>query len=63
MGAAVRVFLYAVDMLPCVMPSTGASTWYWGGDCTLYEEAPYGNEWIINKYFFMVIHCFIWSEL
>ena len=40
-----------VDMLPCVMPPTEPRSWYWGGDCTLYEEAPYGNEWIINKYF------------
>ena len=40
-----------VDMLPGVMPPTEPRPWYWGGDCTLYEEAPYGNEWIINKYF------------
>ena len=40
-----------VDMLSCVMPPTEPRPWYWGGECTLYEEAPYGNEWIINKYF------------
>ncbi len=40
-----------VDMLPCVMPPKEPRPWYWGGDCTLYEEAPFGNEWIINKYF------------
>lgn len=40
-----------VDMLLCVMPPTEPRPYYWGGDCTLYEEAPYGNEWIINKYF------------
>ena len=40
-----------VDMLSNVMPPKEPRPWYWGGDCTLYEEAPYGNEWIINNYF------------
>lgn len=39
-----------VAMLSNVMPPAEPRPWYWGGDCTLYSEAPYGNEWIINNY-------------
>ena len=39
-----------LEMLPNVLPPAKPRPWYWGGDGILYEEAPYGNEWIINKY-------------
>ncbi len=38
-------------MLTSKEPPRDPQPWYWGGDCTLYPEAPYGNEWIINNYF------------
>jgi hypothetical protein len=37
-------------MLPSLLPPEKPRPWYWGSDGILYEEAPYGNEWIINKY-------------
>ena len=37
-------------MLPNTNPPQKPRPWYWGGDATLYEEAPYGNEWITNTY-------------
>ncbi|MDA0745551.1 MAG: hypothetical protein O2954_03475 [bacterium] len=40
-----------VEMLPNLLPPRNPRPWYWGGTGTLYEEAPYGNEWIINRYF------------
>jgi len=40
-----------LELLPNVLPPAKPRPWYWGGDGILYEEAPYGNEWIINKYF------------
>ena len=39
-----------VEMLPNLMPPGQPRPWYWGGDSTLYAEAPFGNEWIINNY-------------
>jgi len=39
-----------LEMLPSLLPPEKPRPWYWGGDGILYEEAPYGNEWIINKY-------------
>jgi predicted nucleotidyltransferase len=39
-----------LEMLPSLLPPDKPRPWYWGGDGILYEEAPYGNEWIINKY-------------
>ncbi|MBI5933243.1 MAG: DUF4111 domain-containing protein [Chloroflexi bacterium] len=39
-----------LEMLPNVLPPEKPRPWYWGGEGILYEEAPYGNEWIINKY-------------
>jgi hypothetical protein len=39
-----------LEMLPSLLPPERPRPWYWGGDGILYEEAPYGNEWIINKY-------------
>ena len=39
-----------VEMLPSVLPPREPRPWYWGADHTLFEEAPYGNEWIINNY-------------
>ena len=38
-----------IGMLPSILPP-GSRPWYWGGDDSLYAEAPYGNEWIINNY-------------
>jgi hypothetical protein len=35
-------------MLPSVLPPAEPRPW-WGFD-VLYDSAPYGNEWIINKY-------------
>lgn len=40
-----------IEMSPSLLPPEKPRPWYWGGDGILYEEAPYGNEWIINKYF------------
>ena len=37
-------------MLSSVAPPTDPRPWYWGGERTLYAEAPFGNEWIINNY-------------
>ena len=39
-----------IDMLPSILPPKEPRPWYWGGEGILYEEAPYGNEWIINNY-------------
>jgi hypothetical protein len=39
-----------VEMLASILPPKNPRPWYWGGDRFLYAEAPYGNEWIINKY-------------
>ena len=39
-----------IEMLPSILPPKKPRPWYWGGDGFLYEEAPYGNEWIINNY-------------
>ena len=39
-----------LEMLLSLLPPEKPRPWYWGGDGILYEEAPYGNEWIINKY-------------
>ena len=39
-----------VEMLPSVLPPKEPRPWYWGADRTLFEEAPFGNEWIINNY-------------
>jgi len=39
-----------IEMLPSLLPPEKPRPWYWGGEGILYEEAPYGNEWIINKY-------------
>lgn len=39
-----------VSMLTSVMPPREPRPWYWGGAGLLYEEAQYGNEWIINNY-------------
>jgi hypothetical protein len=39
-----------LEMLPSLFPPEKPRPWYWGSDGILYEEAPYGNEWIINKY-------------
>ncbi len=39
-----------VEMLASVLPPQKPRPWYWGGEGVLYEEAPYGNEWIINNY-------------
>ena len=39
-----------VSMLPSITPPKEPRPWYWGGEGVLYEEAPYGNEWIINNY-------------
>jgi predicted nucleotidyltransferase len=39
-----------VEMLPSILPPEKPRPWYWGGEGILYEEAPYGNEWIINNY-------------
>ena len=32
------------------LPPRDPRPWYWGADDILFAEAPYGNEWIINKY-------------
>ena len=37
-----------VDMLKDILPPKNPRPYYGGG--TFYEEAPYGNEWIINNY-------------
>ncbi len=39
-----------IEMLPSILPPKIPRPWYWGGDGFLYEEALYGNEWIINNY-------------
>jgi len=39
-----------LEMLPSILPPKKPRPWYWGGEGILYEEAPYGNEWIINNY-------------
>lgn len=39
-----------VEMLSSILPPKKPRPWYWGGEGILYEEAPYGNEWIINNY-------------
>ena len=39
-----------MEMLPSILPPKKPRPWYWGGEGILYEEAPYGNEWIINNY-------------
>ena len=39
-----------IEMLPSILPPEKPRPWYWGGEGILYEEAPYGNEWIINNY-------------
>jgi len=39
-----------LEMLPNILPPEKPRPWYWGGEGVLYEEAPYGNEWIINNY-------------
>ena len=39
-----------LEMLPSILPPKKPRPWYWGGERILYEEAPYGNEWIINNY-------------
>lgn len=39
-----------IEMLPNILPPKEPRPWYWDGDGILYEEAPYGNEWIINNY-------------
>ena len=38
-------------LLSSVLPPEEPRPWYWGADGHLYEEAPYGNEWIINAHF------------
>lgn len=38
------------EMLSSILPPATPRPWYWGGEGVLYEEAPYGNEWIINNY-------------
>ena len=39
-----------IEMLANILPPKEPRPWYWGGEGILYEEAPYGNEWIINNY-------------
>lgn len=39
-----------VAMLSSILPPPQPRPWYWGGDGVFYEDAPYGNEWIINNY-------------
>jgi len=39
-----------IEMLTNILPPKEPRPWYWGGEGILYEEAPYGNEWIINNY-------------
>jgi hypothetical protein len=39
-----------IEMLTNIFPPKEPRPWYWGGEGILYEEAPYGNEWIINNY-------------
>ena len=39
-----------IKMLANTMPPAEPRPWYYGNEKKLYEEAPYGNEWIINKY-------------
>ena len=39
-----------VEMLPSIVPPKEPRPWYWGADRTLFAEAPFGNEWIINNY-------------
>ncbi len=38
-----------LDFLPCALPPETPRPWWGFG--VLYEDAPYGNEWLINKYF------------
>lgn len=38
----------AIDMLKSILPPTEPRPYYGGG--IFYDEAPYGNEWIINNY-------------
>jgi hypothetical protein len=39
-----------IDMLQNTLPPAKPRPWYDGTQKHFYEEAPYGNEWIINKY-------------
>ena len=39
-----------LEILPSILPPKKPRPWYWGGEGILYEEAPYGNEWVINNY-------------
>jgi hypothetical protein len=39
-----------LEMLPSPSPPRDPRPWYWGGTDTLYAEAPFGNEWLINNY-------------
>lgn len=39
-----------IEMLPGLSPPRDPRPWYWGGTDTLYPEAPFGNQWLINNY-------------
>jgi Domain of unknown function (DUF4111) len=39
-----------IDMLQDTLPPANPRPWYNGIEKHLYEEAPYGNEWLINKH-------------
>jgi predicted nucleotidyltransferase len=39
-----------IAMLASILPPGEPRPWYCGFESFLYEEAPYGNEWIINNY-------------
>lgn len=39
-----------LEMLSNILPPVKPRPWYCGFESYLYEEAPYGNEWIINNY-------------
>ena len=39
-----------LEMLPSLSPPRDPRPCYWGGTDTLYAEAPFGNEWLINNY-------------
>ena len=39
-----------VEMLESILPPLEPRPWYCGFEGSLYEKAPYGNEWIINNY-------------
>ncbi|HBG74989.1 MAG: hypothetical protein A2X25_07190 [Chloroflexi bacterium GWB2_49_20] len=39
-----------IDMLASILPPGEPRPWFCGEISFLYEEAPYGNEWIINNY-------------